>query len=70
MLEIFLNTEAFKGVGIQPFGRYEACDQHEYLSREFWKCYIQLNAIPDFHPTSSCRMGPDSSVSVLDSKLK
>lgn len=71
MLDVVINSTAYKRNGIQMIEPFEEClEDGEFLSREYWKCHIQYNTWPSFHPTSTCRMGPNSTVAVVDSKLK
>ncbi|CAL8128724.1 unnamed protein product [Orchesella dallaii] len=49
-----------------------ACQQHEYRSEEFWKCFIRQRATAFIHAAGPCRMGkgeedPDA---VVDSRLR
>ncbi|CAL8118258.1 unnamed protein product [Orchesella dallaii] len=70
MMDLFMNSETFQRYGIEQMDVYEACSEEEFLTRDYWRCLVQQRSFPYFHPTSTCRMGPDSSVAVVDSKLK
>ncbi len=70
-MDVFLNSTAFQQIGVQPLDPYDdLCTEHEFGSRDFWKCYIMNRSVPYMHPTSTCRMGPNDTVAVVDSKLK
>ncbi|CAL8128728.1 unnamed protein product [Orchesella dallaii] len=50
-----------------------ACQQHEYRSEEFWKCFISPVATAFIHAAGPCRMGKgedDADDAVVDSRLK
>lgn len=68
------DTDAFKRINA-TYAEIpeEACDEFEYRSDEYWKCYIQQNTVSWIHMVGSCRMGPDSDTSndsVVDSKFR
>ena len=49
------------------------CSQHEFRSDAYWECYIRQGMLTQFHPTSTCRMGPlneQTTVVGLDLKVK
>lgn len=70
MLDLFINSTAFQRVGVQMIDPIDVCSGEAFLSREYWKCYMMQNAWPSFHPTSTCRMAPDSTKGVVDSNLR
>lgn len=71
MLDVFINSTAFQRYGVQMIEPLETCvSDNEFLSRDYWKCYIMQNTWPSFHPTSTCRMGPNATVAVVDSSLR
>ncbi|CAL8070792.1 unnamed protein product [Orchesella dallaii] len=70
MMDVFMNSTTYKKYGIQQLDLYEPCQAQEFLSRDYYRCMVQERATPYFHPTSTCRMGPNSTVAVLDSKLR
>ncbi|ODM88019.1 Glucose dehydrogenase [FAD, quinone] [Orchesella cincta] len=70
MMDVFMNSTTFKKYGIQQMDSYEPCNGEEFLSRDYFRCLVQQRSFPYFHPTSTSRMGPNSTVAVVDSKLK
>lgn len=71
MFDIFENTTAYKSLGTRYGGvPIPECESYEFRSRDYWTCYAKQWTYPYAHPTSSCRMGPNSTVAVLDSKLR
>lgn len=49
----------------------EECAQHEFMSDEYWRCYIHQIAYPPSHSVGTSKMGPDfDPESVVDSRLK
>jgi len=69
-MDLFINSTTFKKYGIQQLDVFEPCRAEQFLSRDYWRCLVQERTMPGYHPTSTCRMGPNSSVAVVDSKLK
>ena len=72
ILTSFLDTKSFKeheGKLVKiPF---EDCDQFEYRSDDYWKCYISHMATTVYHPVGTCKMGPDTDKNaVVDSELR
>ncbi|KAK4887885.1 hypothetical protein RN001_004156 [Aquatica leii] len=67
-----VNTEAFKTLDTKL--RYiplPACDQFEYLSKEYWYCRIKYFANSGYHYAGTCKMGPDPNLgAVVDSHLR
>lgn len=66
------NSKAFKeheGSFIKlPIG---GCEKFEYLSDEYFKCYINAMATTVYHPVGTVKMGPTSRKdSVVDSRLR
>lgn len=47
----------------------EACDALEYMSFEYWRCYIHQIGYPPSHSVGTSKMGTDSD-SVVDPRLK
>jgi choline dehydrogenase-like flavoprotein len=71
--DLFLNSTTFRAMGIRWSENYEViptCEEWPFPSTEYWTCYIQAYVHSDLHPTSTCRMGPNSSVAVVDSRLR
>ncbi|KAF5277885.1 hypothetical protein FQA39_LY06037 [Lamprigera yunnana] len=47
------------------------CKKYRYLSRAYWYCQLRQLTTHIYHPTGTCRMGPNSSMgAVVDSNLK
>lgn len=68
----FINSETFKkheGKLIRiPF---DDCDKHEYMSDDYWVCYMSHMATTVYHPVGTAKMGPHNDRSaVVDDKLK
>ncbi|OXA63508.1 uncharacterized GMC-type oxidoreductase Mb1310 [Folsomia candida] len=73
MTDIFLNSSTFQSLGIkwsENVPLLPACSQYTFPSREHWRCYVHQTAVPYYHPTSTCRMGPNITVAGVDSKLR
>ncbi|KAJ8728006.1 hypothetical protein PYW08_016391 [Mythimna loreyi] len=71
ILAEIVNTTYFKSIGAN-LGRIElpACDDYEFGSTDYWRCFAVNMATTIFHPVSTARMGCDISYSVVDSRLK
>lgn len=68
----FVKTKAFQeneGKLIRiPFGD---CDQHEYMSDEYWICYMSHMATTVYHPVGTAKMGSDTDrMAVLDNAFR
>ncbi|KAJ8315326.1 hypothetical protein KUTeg_007476 [Tegillarca granosa] len=47
------------------------CKDHKFDSDAYWECIIRTLSVSDYHPTSTCRMGPPNDpTSVVDPKLR
>lgn len=65
------NTEVFREYGAEiVIMDYPNCENFAKLSEEWWKCGIRHLATTMFHLTSTNKMGPDPSVTVVDPKLR
>lgn len=68
----FLKSKAFKEheahlVRIQ----LNDCDQHDYMSDDYWICYMTHMATTVYHPVGSVKMGPAyDNDAVVDSELR
>lgn len=67
-----VNTTAFKKVKAKFEGRpLPACNSFDYLSRDYWYCYLRQLSAPVFHSVGTCPTGVDPSEgAVVDSNLK
>ncbi|XP_053378017.1 glucose dehydrogenase [FAD, quinone]-like isoform X2 [Mercenaria mercenaria] len=70
--EQLMETRAFRELGVdfslmeKPF-----CSQHPFRSDNYWECIIRYAGFTEFHPTSSCKMGPlDKNDTVVDPQLR
>ncbi|KAJ8302769.1 hypothetical protein KUTeg_019165 [Tegillarca granosa] len=62
LYEQFMDTKAIREIGASrennaflPF-----CTEHKRWSDSFWECIIRKYALTIYHPTTTCRMGPDN----------
>ncbi|OAD62862.1 Glucose dehydrogenase [acceptor] [Eufriesea mexicana] len=47
------------------------CSSFEYLSDDYWRCYARYYTMTIYHPTGTCKMGPDSDkMAVVDARLR
>ncbi|KAL4219801.1 hypothetical protein ACF0H5_020213 [Mactra antiquata] len=67
-----MESDAFKKIGTNPENIIlKACKDLEFKSDDFYECTIRHYAATIFHPTSTCRMGPDGDLnSVVDNQLR
>lgn len=68
----FINSETFKKhEGVLVRIPLQDCDRHEYMSDDYWKCYLSHMTSTVYHPVGTAKMGPDSDKNaVVDSKLR
>lgn len=68
----FLKTDNFNRHEAEAFKyKLDECDNFEYDSDDYWKCYIRYFSTTLYHPVGTCKMGPDSDAeAVVDSRLK
>lgn len=51
--------------------KIDECDSLEYLSDDYWRCYVKYFSTTTYHPSGTCKMGPpEDSEAVVDSRLK
>ncbi|XP_060593370.1 glucose dehydrogenase [FAD, quinone]-like [Ruditapes philippinarum] len=60
--EKLLETDSFKQIGTHSdiYKSATFCSMFEYKSDDFYECLIKYLAQTEYHPTSTCKMGPDS----------
>ncbi|CAH1163419.1 unnamed protein product [Phaedon cochleariae] len=64
-------TEAFQRIGAKlEVRQLPACTDYEFLTKNYWYCYIRQTAMAAYHPVGTCPMGPDPMKgAVVDSNL-
>lgn len=51
--------------------QWSACSDYEFLSKEYWYCYIRHTAVSAFHPVGTCPVGRNPNRgAVVDTNLK
>ena len=66
-----IETEAFKGLGAKLIMKvHPLCKHVKYDSDDYWRCVIRSDTLTIYHPTSTCRMGPDDGTTVVDAQLR
>ncbi|CAL8130340.1 unnamed protein product [Orchesella dallaii] len=61
-----VNSETLKKFGAVYTGEpHPACVEHEFLSKEYWRCSITRFVLSGYHATGTCSLG-----SVVDSKFR
>lgn len=70
--EKLLATSAFRKFGVELIRLpLDECDQFEYASNEYWKCYMSYMSSTVYHPMGTAKMGPSTDQhAVVDSELK
>ena len=70
-LKTLEGTDAFKKYDIRLIADRLLCgDTHEPFSDAYFECYIREYITTIYHPVSTCKMGPESQSSVVDSRLR
>ncbi|XP_069358836.1 ecdysone oxidase-like [Maniola hyperantus] len=66
-----LDTPKFKSMNaFIPKINLSPCNEWEYLSNDYWKCYAKHVSQTVFHPIGTAKMGPKPQDSVVDNFLK
>ena len=72
--EKLMQTPTMQSLGVDiNYMKKPFCSHHEFRSDAYWECYIRQTMFTQFHPTSTCRMGPlteQTTVVGLDLKVK
>lgn len=71
--EKLIQTPVFKklDVSMEKTVYKEFCKEHKFRSDEFWECLVRQFATTVYHPTTTCRMGPDGDpTAVVDPNLR
>jgi choline dehydrogenase len=68
----FLDTITFKSSLAELFRfKIPECDVFEYLSDDYWKCYVTYFSTTIYHYSGTCKMGPASDPeAVVDPRLR
>ncbi|XP_052790980.1 L-sorbose 1-dehydrogenase-like [Mya arenaria] len=61
---------AFLGINLNDL-RKSFCSEFEFRSDVYWECIVRHTAVTQYHPTSTCKMGPDNDqTAVVDLRLR
>ncbi|KAG5887586.1 Glucose dehydrogenase, partial [Gonioctena quinquepunctata] len=65
-------TEPFQKIGARYAGSVvPGCESHEFLSKEYWYCFLRQTTVLGQHATGTCPMGVDPQKgAVVNSKLE
>ncbi|XP_073835211.1 glucose dehydrogenase [FAD, quinone]-like [Musca autumnalis] len=71
-LEKFVNTSVFRErQGELVHLPIKECDQHEFKSEKYWRCYSTYMSTTCYHPVGTAKMGPvDDGSAVVDPRLR
>ncbi|OXA57470.1 Glucose dehydrogenase [FAD, quinone] [Folsomia candida] len=71
-LDLVENTTTFRAIGAQlTTAVFPGCEEMEFRSDDYWRCFIRQYTVSMHHLASSCSMGRhDSRDAVVDSKLR
>ncbi|XP_045771675.1 glucose dehydrogenase [FAD, quinone]-like isoform X2 [Maniola jurtina] len=71
ILTKLVSTPYFKSINASiPRIYFPPCNQYEFLSDLYWKCYSMQLTGTIYHPVGTAKMGPDPKDSVVDNYLK
>ncbi|KAJ8956109.1 hypothetical protein NQ318_016563 [Aromia moschata] len=67
-----VNTTAFRKLDAKYSGRpLPVCQDLDFLSKDYWYCFLRQMSVAVFHPVGTCSMGIDpSDGAVVDSNLR
>ncbi|XP_065092570.1 glucose dehydrogenase [FAD, quinone]-like [Ochlerotatus camptorhynchus] len=62
----------FIDIGVEQYTRkLPGCEQFEFNSDEYWRCYAQTLTVNFYHYVGTCKMGPESDpTTVVDARLR
>jgi len=71
-VKMLTQTRSFKSIGTKIMSRpFPGCETHEYLSDEYFECFIKSFTLSGAHASGTCAMGKKDDVnSVVDSELR
>ncbi|KAJ6640130.1 Glucose dehydrogenase [FAD, quinone], partial [Pseudolycoriella hygida] len=71
-LQLMEDTAPFQQMDVRYTEKTpEACVNITYRSDDYWRCYIQQRAMNYYHPSGTCKMGPDTdAMSVVDASFR
>lgn len=66
------NTSAFQRFGSRPHTiRMPGCQKYAFDTYEYWECAVRHFTFTIYHPTGTCKMGPQSDhTAVVDPRLR
>ncbi|XP_029680542.1 glucose dehydrogenase [FAD, quinone]-like [Formica exsecta] len=66
------NTRAFQRFGSRPHTiRMPGCHKYAFNTYEYWECAVRHFTFTIYHPTGTCKMGPQSDpTAVVDPRLR
>ncbi|CAH1155603.1 unnamed protein product [Phaedon cochleariae] len=67
-----LQTPSFQSINPEYRGRpLPGCEDYQFLSREYWYCFLRQTCTAAFHVRGSCPMGADPNErAIVDSRLR